>query len=266
MEHYKLLLESEEGLQLFTHAVTQLGQAAVPEPILRALALSRLTALTKPGGAGVRGIATGDALRRLTARTLARTHAAVFDTATRPYQFALHARAGTDALAAVLSAALDTDPSITVVFVDGRSAYDTISRAAVFNKLLEVAPALVPFTRAWYGAPSEFLWWEQHNVCHRVPQGEGLEQGDALAPALFALGQHDALTGAAEQLLPTECLAAYLDDLYVVTTPDRARLAYDTVTRAVAAHTPARPGFTTTCRSISGFALPSIIHSNQPLL
>ena len=99
-----------------------------------------------------------------------------------------------------------------------------------------------------------------------MPQGEGLEQGDALAPALFALGQHDALTGAAEQLLPTECLAAYLDDLYVVTTPDRARLAYDTVTRAVAAHTPARPGFTTTCRSISGFALPSIIHSNQPLL
>ncbi|CAL1131071.1 unnamed protein product [Cladocopium goreaui] len=233
MEHYKLLLESEEGLQLFTHAVTQLGQAAVPEPILRALALSRLTALTKPGGAGVRGIATGDALRRLTARTLARTHAAVFDTATRPYQFALHACAGTDALAAVLSAALDTDPSITVVSVDGRSAYDTISRVAVFNKLLEVAPALVPFTRAWYGAPSEFLWWEQHNVCHRVPHGEGLEQGDALAPALFALGQHDALTGAAEQLLPTECLAAYLDDLYVVTTPDRARLAYDTVTRAV---------------------------------
>ena len=93
----------------------------------------------------MRGIATGDALRRLTARTLARTHAAVFDTATRPSQFALHACAGTDALAAVLSAALDTDPSITVVSVDGRSAYDTISRAAVFNKLLEVAPALVPF-------------------------------------------------------------------------------------------------------------------------
>lgn len=121
--------------------------------------------------------------------------------------------------------------------MDVRSAYDTISRAAVFNKLLEVAPALVPFTRAWYGAPSEFLWWDQHNVCHRIPQGEGLEQGDALAPALFALGQHDALAGAAEQLLPTECLAAYLDDLYVVTTPDRARLAYDTLTRAVAGHT-----------------------------
>eukprot|EP00435_Cladocopium_sp_Y103_P003690 s4199_g1.t1 len=236
MEHYKLLLESDEGLQLFTHAVNQLANAAVPGPILRALALARLTALSKPGGAGARGIATGDALRRLTARTLARTHAGLFDRAARPFQFALQARAGTDALAGLLRAALDADDAATVVSMDGRSAYDTISRAAVFAKLLEVAPALVPFVRAWYGGNSTYLWWDAAGAPHRIAQGEGLEQGDALAPALFALGQHDALAGAAATLHPADCLLAYLDDLYVVTTPERARAAYDVVTRAVHAH------------------------------
>ena len=71
-----------------------------------------------------------------------------------------------------------------------------------------------------------------------VRQGEGCEQGDPLAPALFALGQHDALVGAAASPHPYEELAAFLDfdDVYVVTTSPGARRALDTVTGAIAAH------------------------------
>eukprot|EP00438_Fugacium_kawagutii_P010347 Skav210918 [mRNA] locus=scaffold4127:55750:56535:+ [translate_table: standard] len=85
MEHYKVLIEDAESLQHLAHAVTLLAQAAVPQPILEALALARLTALQKPGGAGVRGIATGEALRRLTSRALARSDANTFDQAKRPF-------------------------------------------------------------------------------------------------------------------------------------------------------------------------------------
>ena len=66
-----------------------------------------------------------------------------------------------------------------------------------------------------------------------ILQGEGCEQGDALAPALYALGQHDALVAADAQLRPGECLAAFLDDVYVVTTPARAREALDVVTSSI---------------------------------
>ena len=115
----------------------------------------------------------------------------------------------------------------------GRSAYDTISRAAFLPKLREVAPALLPFARAFYGRTSEYLWWDSAGSRHSISQGEGCDQGDALAPALYSLGQHDGLVAAQAQLHPNEFLAAFLDDLYVVTTADRARLAGDAVSGSV---------------------------------
>ena len=50
---------------------------------------------------------------------------------------------------------------------------------------------------------------------HDILQGEGGEQGDPLMPMLFSLGQHAALVAISERLL------AFLDDLYVVSTPER---------------------------------------------
>ena len=205
----------------------------MPPEVLTAISQSRLTALAKPGG-GARGIATGDSLRRLTSRILARKFAATFDVATRPYQFALQTRAGIDALAGLLRAAVDLDPRTAVVSLDGRSAYDCVSRSAIFTALHTTAPALV--LRAIYGTPSIFHWWDDQGAHHVITQGEGVEQGDSLAPALYALGQHHALEVAAAQLLPDEVLAAYLDDVYIICQPDRARPAFDIVSRAIEGH------------------------------
>ena len=236
-EHYKLLLDDAEALELFTHAAYLLVAAHVPASVAAAaLGLSRLTALRKPGG-GVRGIATGDTFRRLVSRSLARMFADTFDEATRPYQFALQTRAGTDALSGMLRAAVDLDSAATIVSLDGRSAYDTISRTAFLRKLHAVAPALIPFVRLWYGQQSTYFWWDQDGQRRTIHQGEGCEQGDALAPALYALGQHDALVAADEQLRPRECLAAFLDDVYLVTTPLCARARHSMSQRP-----PSRPG------------------------
>ena len=56
---------------------------------------------------------------------------------------------------------------------------------------------------------------------HDVQQGEGGEQGDAKMPALFALGQHNALVSLQLRLSPHERLFAFLDDIYLVCSPDR---------------------------------------------
>ncbi|CAE7843489.1 unnamed protein product [Symbiodinium necroappetens] len=109
-KHYKVLLDDAEALELFAHAANLLASAQIPANIAAALAVSRLTALVS--------------------RCLARQYADTFDQATRPYQFALQTRAGTDALSGMLRAAIDLDADATIVSLDGRSAYDTISRAA----------------------------------------------------------------------------------------------------------------------------------------
>ena len=125
-------------------------------------------------------------------------------------------------LAAMLRAAVELDPRATVVSLDGRSAYDTISRATILAKLRDTVPSLLPFTRAMYARTSTYLWWDDEGRVHDIAQAEGVEQGDPLAPGLYALGQHDSLVAASASLRPDERLAAFLDDLYVVTVPERA--------------------------------------------
>ena len=49
--------------------------------------------------------------------------------------------------------------------------------------------AAVPFARLFYGRPSEYLWEDASGEVHKIPQGEGGEQGDAMMPLLFSLGQ-----------------------------------------------------------------------------
>ena len=49
---------------------------------------------------------------------------------------------------------------------------------------------------------------------HTIKQGEGGEQGDAMMPLLFSLGQHSALLKVQEQLHEGEFLLAFLDDIY----------------------------------------------------
>ena len=122
-----------------------------------------------------------------------------------------------------MRAALATRRDAVLVSLDGCSAYDSMSRAAFLGKLHEVAPELLPFVRMFDGSPSTYCWWDANGCCRDIEQGEGCEQGDALAPALFALGQHDALHQAAAALHPEDSLVAFLDDLYVITTPPRAR-------------------------------------------
>ena len=209
-EHRKLLLQEGEAIELLADACALLAQACVPTEECKVLAMSRLTALRKPDG-GVRGIATGGTFRRLVSKTLAREWVAKFDQATRPIQLALQARAGTDALAAHVRAALETRPGAVLVSLDGRSAYNSMSRAAFLGKLREVAPELLPFVHLFYSGPSTYCWWVVAWRCRDVWESPG-----TVCPW-------------AARCLP----AAFLDDLYVITSPSRARAALDETVRAV---------------------------------
>ena len=81
--------------------------------------------------------------------------------------------------------------------------------------------AILPFVRLFYSSPSAYLWEDDDGRVHTIHQGEGGEQGDALMPLLFCVGQHAALEAIQRGLNPNEKLLAFLDDVYFASKPQR---------------------------------------------
>ena len=184
--------------------------------------MGRLTALQKPAG-GVRGIVCGDIVRRLVAQTIAQSMSAAVQAATSPFQYALTTKSGGECVAHAIKSLTDLNSQATVLTIDGISAYDSISRASMLNGLSNVngGYAVLPFVLKFYTQPSEYHWMDdcgRNNVIH---QGEGGEQGNALMPMLYSLGQHAVLQATQDALLLGEHLFAYLDDIYIVCLPER---------------------------------------------
>ena len=182
--------------------------------------LATMTAVSKKDG-GVRGIATGTSFRRLVAKSLARQFGAEVERGDASFQFALSTRAGTDCVGHAARLATDPDPRATVLSIDGVGAHDHVLRSAMLGKLLEVDSlrGLLPFVRATYAQPSCCHWQDDHGRFRQIRQHEGGEQGDPLMPLLFCLAVHSALMAVQEQLLPGECIFAFLDDVYALSSP-----------------------------------------------
>ena len=89
--------------------------------------------------------------------------------------------------------------------------------------------ASLPFVRVFHGSPSEYLWEDDFGETHSILEGEGGEQGDAMMPLLFSVGQHEALQVAHWGMPDGEHLMAFLDDVYMASDPDRVGPVYATV-------------------------------------
>ena len=236
-EHLRPLLDSERDMHLFFRVAELLARGDVPENVASVLRKGRLTALQKPGG-GVRGTVAGDVIRRLVARTVAQRLGKAVEQATAPFQYALLTRAGCECVAHALQAVSDLNPEATVVSIDGISAYDLISRRAMLSGLagVEGGAKVLPFVNLFYGSPSTYIGGRMQWVpCMRFTRVRG-EQGDAMMPLLFSLGQHPALEAVSRQLRAGELLFAFLDDVYVVCSPARVGVVHTLLENALWRH------------------------------
>ena len=146
-EHLKIVLESPACANLLGEAASQLAQGDIPEEVVRAIRMGRLTALQKPDG-GVRGIVVGDVFRRVVARTIAQQYSKLGEAATHPFQYALSTRAGTECVTHMVQALTSEDREATILSIDGIGAYDLISRNAMLRGVLGMVDGakLIPST------------------------------------------------------------------------------------------------------------------------
>ena len=193
-DHLRPLLDSPRDLHALFLIAEEFDRGQIPPSIVQLMKLGRMTALRKKDG-GVRGVVAGEVIRRLVSRTIAQQLSPAVATATAPFQYALTTRTGCECVSHTLQAICDLDEDANVTSVDGISACDTISRRAMLQGLERVPGGLAasPFVRLFYSEPSAYIWEDEDGEVHTIHQGEGGEQGDALMPLLFSVGQHAAL-------------------------------------------------------------------------
>ena len=122
---------------------------------------------------------------------------------TAPFQYALSTRVGSECVAHVVVRdepnSNNHDVSVPVIpYLEGLCIFITLTREAECCRL------------------RGSLW---HSTCGRtldpfIRQGEGGEQGYALMPLLFSLGQHGALQAAQEQFKPQERLMVFSNGVH----------------------------------------------------
>ena len=94
-DHLRPLLDNVRDLHMLFLVGEQLATGKAPHEVVEIVRMSRLTALTKPNG-GIRGIVSGDVVRRLVSRTIAQQVGEVVEAGTAPVQYALSTRSGSE--------------------------------------------------------------------------------------------------------------------------------------------------------------------------
>jgi hypothetical protein len=186
-QHLKDLISKsngEEGSKLLT-ALTDLTNiilsGEIPRDICPLLFGASLVALEKKAG-GIRPIAVGCTLRRLTAKVACSRILKKVGSTVRPNQLGFGTPGGTEAIVHATRRFLGNGHSGLLLKLDFYNAFNTVRRPIILERAEEILPDLYPFIEQAYGSPSTLMFGE-----HLISSAEGLQQGDPLAPALFCL-------------------------------------------------------------------------------
>ena len=190
-----------------TQLVNLLAQGRACPAVAPVLAGAGLVAVPKPNG-GVRPIAIGEVLRRLTAKCLMQTAQEDARRMLWPTQLGVGVKSGAEIAIHTVRAWTLRSRSVqgkVLVKLDFANAFNRISRTAV----LETAASHFPNISRWvtwcYQHPSSLRFGTSH-----IPSAGGVQQGDPLGPLLFATAIH-ALTQDLKSG-PLDLAMFYLDD------------------------------------------------------
>ena len=179
---------AESGRRLIrslTRLTNLLLQGAAPQCAREALFGATLCAITKRDG-GLRPIAVGSIYRRLACRIAARHVTAAVGEKLRPIQLGVGTPQGCEAAVHATREFLTVAASATtphlLVKVDIRNAFNTVRRDVFLTQARTRVPAVYPMLRNMYGEPTPLLIGGQ-----TIASCSGVQQGDPLGPAAFAL-------------------------------------------------------------------------------
>ncbi|GJP43967.1 hypothetical protein CLOM_g3365 [Closterium sp. NIES-68] len=212
-------------LQLFQNWL----QGDLPLEVRPYFTASTLVALQKPQG-GVRPIAIGEVLPHLLSRCVTLHYKQQIRDFFLPcLQFGVAVPAGIEVMAHAVQSALSLHPEWVVLQLDVANAFNSVSRAAMFDALRHSPfSGLIPFFRLFYASPSP-LYYRNGPAIETLQSASGVRQGDPCGPFLYALTQLLAIRPTQQQS-PSILVTSYADDTYLVGPANEVFAAYTALT------------------------------------
>ena len=96
--------------------------------------------------------------------------------------------AGVEKLRNTLQTLLEAYPELVALQFDAVSAFNNMRRERVLAGVQEMTPHLLAFASLWLTRPSVAVLRKADGSYAQLPVTTGVDQGDPMAPFLFALG------------------------------------------------------------------------------
>lgn len=201
------------ALEALTDLINAMAAGEAPVTARALLAGASLHALAKKDG-GIRPIAVGETLRRLTSKLVGTRAVDEAREYLQPLQCGVRCANGAEAVVHMTAQYMfrhSDDRSKAVLKIDFENAFNSVDRAVMLKACLAHAPSAAHWAR-WCYADSSDLYYGADVVA----SARGVQQGDNLGPLLYALAQQPLL----EQLRDLrvqgrglDVVTAYLDDV-----------------------------------------------------
>ena len=153
----------------------------VPASVSPFLCGARLHAANKKDG-GLRPIAVGNLLRRLTSKALVRAIEGKVNNLLAPHQLGVGTRGGCEIIVHSVKEALKRDPSRWVLQIDLQNAFNSLDRSKMLAEVAQHLPECLPWAVTCYGTPSHLQFGS-----HSLSSSSGVQQGDPFAGDCFAI-------------------------------------------------------------------------------
>ena len=206
---------------MFVKALTLLSNllfsASLPPVCVDDLTASILVPLAKSSN-GVRPIAIGEAFIRIAGKVAMAKVRGLGAEGER--QYGVCKQAGLERLLHKLREGMDTKLIASVLFLDFKNAFNSVSRAHIAREVAKVLPRLSRFFHLAYSRPAKLFLRRRGAPPAVLLSRAGVRQGDPLGSLYFAIAIAPLLRALAARF-PALDVDAYCDDV-TVTAPDEA--------------------------------------------
>jgi hypothetical protein len=233
-EHWDLLRENPAGLQAAGTVLARLLLGEVPAEAAEAHLAGRLVGIPKSAG-GVRPLACGSVARRLAAKGACAAFGEELMQASGTCQYAVGREGGAEKLHKTLTLLAELRPDALFVKLDFQNAYNSLLRSAVLDGVEARVPNLRRLAETLCPAETHHWWYDGEGRGRQVLAVRGVDQGCPLSPALFAIGIAPALEELRTELRKVDersHVLSYLDDIYIVITPEHVTKALTQVRKS----------------------------------